>query len=400
MAGAPMSVQQVYAEMLGVEDLTLEKLQVYTYLKQLGLLGHTHKAPVVLLPIAAPMACTNTPKCKRIFALAAHIILLPALGIETLLAAVRLVAASQNQPLHHDKNYGHKVPLHHPDPEKHLTTQKSSPYQISSNLYKPSTPFKRSALPLYHRDQCEDDTDAHPTGVYGPEAATRTDSPARPSTTSAPDAAPSLSTASGAPPAALSRPPVPQATKPSLMQRLFPWAFRIAPVGLVRRPHPFTALKAGRKLIVIAVVDAGSISFFRLLLELPLPTTAATPTPTLTTTTPLPPITRVIPTPRPMAPVPSAAVAAVAASRRSTPVIPGTDPASDFRLRKIVLVANPDLTQLYRNLVIGGQIAKAEFWDGREHLLLGQAAQEAQKMRKSGQLVDPRPEAVDGDALA
>jgi len=32
---------------------------------------------------------------------------------------------------------------------------------------------------------------------------------------------------------------------------------------LVRRPNPFMALKAGKKIVVIAVVDAGSISFFR-----------------------------------------------------------------------------------------------------------------------------------------
>lgn len=31
MSGAPMTVQQVYAEMLGVEDLTLERLQVGFY---------------------------------------------------------------------------------------------------------------------------------------------------------------------------------------------------------------------------------------------------------------------------------------------------------------------------------------------------------------------------------
>ncbi|KAG6867828.1 hypothetical protein C0993_010587 [Termitomyces sp. T159_Od127] len=98
-----------------------------------------------------------------------------------------------------------------------------------------------------------------------------------------------------------------------------------------------------------------------------------------------------VPTPRPVAPLP--------ASRRSTPVITGNDPAADFRLRRIVLVANPDLAQLHRDLVIGGQITEEEFWDGREHLLLAQAAAEAQKRGKSGQLVDPRPEAVDGGEI-
>ncbi|KAG5353502.1 hypothetical protein C0989_006316 [Termitomyces sp. Mn162] len=94
------------------------------------------------------------------------------------------------------------------------------------------------------------------------------------------------------------------------------------------------------------------------------------------------------PTPRPVAPLPP--------SRRTTPA---SGPASDFRVRKIVLVANPDLAQLHRDLVIAGQITEEEFWDGREHLLLAQAAADAQKKGKSGQLVDPRPEAVDGGEI-
>ena len=52
----------------------------------------------------------------------------------------------------------------------------------------------------------------------------------------------------------------------SLISRLFPWAFRQPPAqdnGPVRKPHPFMALKAGKKIVVIAVVDSGSISFFR-----------------------------------------------------------------------------------------------------------------------------------------
>ncbi|KAG6903111.1 hypothetical protein C0995_006298 [Termitomyces sp. Mi166 len=103
------------------------------------------------------------------------------------------------------------------------------------------------------------------------------------------------------------------------------------------------------------------------------------------------PVSSNAPTPRPIVPLPT--------SRRTTPVITGNDPASDFRLRKIVLVANPDLAQLHRDLVIAGQITEEEFWDGREHLLLAQATAEAQKKGKSGQLVDPRPEAVEGGEI-
>ncbi|KIM69040.1 hypothetical protein SCLCIDRAFT_1208455 [Scleroderma citrinum Foug A] len=79
-----------------------------------------------------------------------------------------------------------------------------------------------------------------------------------------------------------------------------------------------------------------------------------------------------------------------------SPTITGTDAASDFRLRKKVLMSNPELLALHRDLVMTGQITEPEFWEGREHLLLAEAAAEAQKRGRPGQLVDPRPQTVDG----
>ncbi|KAI0930476.1 hypothetical protein AcW1_009147 [Taiwanofungus camphoratus] len=76
---------------------------------------------------------------------------------------------------------------------------------------------------------------------------------------------------------------------------------------------------------------------------------------------------------------------------------PFNDPTSDFRLRKKVLLSTPELAALHRELVMGGHITENEFWEGREHLLLAQAATESQKRGKPGQLVDPRPQTVDGE---
>ncbi|KAI3618609.1 transcription factor tfiih complex subunit tfb1 [Moniliophthora roreri] len=109
-------------------------------------------------------------------------------------------------------------------------------------------------------------------------------------------------------------------------------------------------------------------------------------------------------TPKPIAsPIkqPSASRAASVTSdlRGVSPIIPGSDPAADFRLRKNVLLSNPDLAALHRELVIGGHITESEFWEGREHLLLAQVASEAQKKGKPGQLVDPRPETVEGGEI-
>ncbi|KAH9858787.1 hypothetical protein C2E23DRAFT_909621 [Lenzites betulinus] len=84
----------------------------------------------------------------------------------------------------------------------------------------------------------------------------------------------------------------------------------------------------------------------------------------------------------------------IASDSRGTPV---SDPTYDFRLRKKVLLNAPELAQLHRELVIGGHISENEFWEGREHLLLAQAAAESQKKGKPGQLVDPRPQSVDGE---
>lgn len=94
---------------------------------------------------------------------------------------------------------------------------------------------------------------------------------------------------------------------------------------------------------------------------------------------------------------PASRATSVLSERRTTPVIAGTDPASDFRLRKRVLMSNHELGSLHKDLVMSGQITEAEFWDGREHLLLAQADTESQRKGKPGQLVDPRPETVDGE---
>ncbi|KAI0374101.1 hypothetical protein BV20DRAFT_1118712 [Pilatotrama ljubarskyi] len=129
--------------------------------------------------------------------------------------------------------------------------------------------------------------------------------------------------------------------------------------------------------------------------NLPGPTiAAATPAPG----TPAPPrpknaATPIRPTPQ-LSRASTSRAPSVASDSRGTPV---SDPTHDFRLRKKVLLSNPELAQLHRELVMGGHISENEFWEGREHLLLAQAAAESQKKGKPGQLVDPRPQSVDGE---
>ncbi|EPQ57316.1 hypothetical protein GLOTRDRAFT_115299 [Gloeophyllum trabeum ATCC 11539] len=88
--------------------------------------------------------------------------------------------------------------------------------------------------------------------------------------------------------------------------------------------------------------------------------------------------------------------AASVVSSGGTPGPGGAVSASDFKLRKKVLVNNPELATLHRELVMTGQITEAEFWEGREHLLAAQAAADSQKRGRPGALVDPRPQTVEG----
>lgn len=59
----------------------------------------------------------------------------------------------------------------------------------------------------------------------------------------------------------------------------------------------------------------------------------------------------------------SRATSVVADGRSTTPF--GADSAAEFRLRKNVLLANPDLANLHKELVMSGQINEADFWEGR-----------------------------------
>ncbi|KAI5123068.1 hypothetical protein M0805_000502 [Coniferiporia weirii] len=92
---------------------------------------------------------------------------------------------------------------------------------------------------------------------------------------------------------------------------------------------------------------------------------------------------------------PVSRAASVSSNGRASSSTPG-GPTEDFRIRKKVLVKNTELASLHRELVMSGQITESEFWEGREHLLLAETAQESQRRGRPGQLVDPRPETVVG----
>ncbi|KAF9007910.1 tRNA-splicing endonuclease subunit sen54 N-term-domain-containing protein [Cyathus striatus] len=294
--GAPISVQEAYSDMIGKEDLTLEKFQVYSYLRRLGYMITRTDPPTTYYPI---------PGSRPVVQSASTSIIRRMLGFIPLWGSMltKIVFGGLNwwKPVHiskwfhHDKNYaslfrslrflpvGHNVQLQTPksDPQ--------SPYKIFYNVYKPSTPFKKSAPPqpdfqivvinarttlMPTIRELTDLFDVLPElpppvprqrRAYGTREPTAPAMPTTASTTAATNsttpatdsAAPTFQRSARAQQASLSQ--------TSILQRLFPRLFPTITTlqNQPRRPNPFMVLKQGKKMIVVAAVDAGNTSFFR-----------------------------------------------------------------------------------------------------------------------------------------
>ncbi|KZP23306.1 hypothetical protein FIBSPDRAFT_930627 [Athelia psychrophila] len=274
--GAPMTVQQAFAEMIGSEGLTLEKYQVYAYLKRLGFSITRTDPPTSSYPSAQPFASVTPPTSllQRLFS-----------WIPSCMARIRQLFSRRFdwwKPLriggffHHNQNMnsvfkslrfipsGHSVAL---QPSKNLAAQ-ASPYKIFYNLYKPSTPFRKTApgppdfslviinarttpMPSLHELAALFDVlpemPPPPPRQRRPLPGDKTPAPA-----ATPKQANELATT---------------AQPGFTLSTLFPWAFNnkepSQPPPQVRRPNPFVVLKSGKKSVVVAAVDTGSISFFR-----------------------------------------------------------------------------------------------------------------------------------------
>ncbi|KAF7376322.1 tRNA-int-end-N2 domain-containing protein [Mycena sanguinolenta] len=277
VSGSPMSAQQAFSDMIGTEDLTLERYQVYAYLKRLGYVVTRTAAPNSLYPTPPPFDLSPlNHKSASVFSRIRH-------TFSTCISKVLRIFTGRFdwwKPFRHsrwllrDKNYGavfralrfipagHKVPLL---PTKVESPSNPSPYHIFYNVYKPVTPFRKSepCLPDYQIVVVNARTTPMPTlreltdlFDISPEL---------------PPPLPRQRPLPGAPPSRpLSRSPkvsagTTHAPEPlSLARRILLW-FRPPPTSTTpaRRPHPFMVIKAGKKTVIIAVVDAGSISFFR-----------------------------------------------------------------------------------------------------------------------------------------
>ncbi|KAI0696426.1 tRNA-splicing endonuclease subunit sen54 N-term-domain-containing protein [Cytidiella melzeri] len=272
MAGAPITAQQAFAEMIGTEGLTLEKYQVYAYLRRLGYAVTRAVRPSDAYPAAAPFPTRDASKRASIWSRLYDLLIWPFARMSQFFSRpfdwwhpLRL-----NRWIHHNLSNtsvfrslrflpsGHNVPLQIKTPES------NSPYQIFYNVYKPSTAFKKTAPPVPDFSIVVIDARTTPVPSLSElhdlfDVLPELPPPAPRRRTLVPDK-PALSSLSGP-----SHVPVVQ---PSFYLRLLSWIWPTTstpqpPKPLARRPNPFAVMKAGKKMVVVAAVDAGMISFFR-----------------------------------------------------------------------------------------------------------------------------------------
>ncbi|EMD40128.1 hypothetical protein CERSUDRAFT_63612 [Gelatoporia subvermispora B] len=278
--GVPMSVQQAFAEMIGKDDLTLEKYQVYAYLRRLGYAVTRAKPPTPEYPV--PIPYSSTISLQTIFRAIFR-------AIATRLRSFILGPLDWWRPikfsrwLHHNMDYsslsrslrllpsGHDVPL---QIKKRPNTPPSC-YDIFYNLYKPSTPFKKTAPPPPDFSVVVVNARTTPIPTLDelatlfnvlpelPPPLPRRRQPFTPGASKAPAKAPQAT----AEPAQ----PDPPSRETTCWRRPFLWASslitRTPPSDKAQRQtprtNPFLALKSGNKMVVIAAVDAGTTTFFR-----------------------------------------------------------------------------------------------------------------------------------------
>ncbi|KAI6103292.1 tRNA-splicing endonuclease subunit sen54 N-term-domain-containing protein [Pisolithus croceorrhizus] len=297
--GAPMTVQQAYAEMIGREDMSLERYQVYAYLRRLGFVLrraklHTSDCPVA--PSHSPRLPTaRAPNVWQRIATSFSLFVLKVLSVvDSLFPAnpwrpFRLRDAKSSGDMfealrilrccHSSTLYSYRSPDEGAttiSPTHSTVASSASPYSVFFHVYKPSTPFRKTVPPPpdFYLVIVNARTTATPslyelTALFEglPEMPLPPPRKRRIQTV-VQKANDTVVTSTSPGPPRLSIPPQ------TLIQRLISYlrfkshAAPATPFGashntVTPKPNPFAHLKAGKKSVVIAAVDSGNISFFR-----------------------------------------------------------------------------------------------------------------------------------------
>ncbi|KAI0259841.1 tRNA-splicing endonuclease subunit sen54 N-term-domain-containing protein [Gloeopeniophorella convolvens] len=277
--GAPMSVQQAFAEMIGTEDLTLDRYHTFAYLRRLGYIVTRAKPPSPAYPISATRASSQLrPRpSTSIFCRVFSALFSP---FRRLLSWLVQPSTSSWHPLshrrwlHHNMDHssifkslrfirtGHSIPLRPAVPT--LPNEPTSRYEVFYHVYKPNTPFRKTAPPPPDFSIVVVDASTTPVPTIAELTHLYKDLPREPLPLPRKRNPPA---GAGAP----SKPPPPakaaSVARPSflsgLLSSLSPRSVPPPPEDPRAKVNSFMALRQGNKIVIVAAVDAGIVSFFR-----------------------------------------------------------------------------------------------------------------------------------------
>ncbi|CCO33893.1 putative tRNA-splicing endonuclease subunit sen54 AltName: Full=tRNA-intron endonuclease sen54 [Rhizoctonia solani AG-1 IB] len=282
--GTPMSVQQGFTELIGVDGLELQHYLVYAYLKRLGYTVSRTSAPTntPLYPLAPP----NNSDVTTLSYKARSSMLLISQSLFSFIGAIQsklnsllfgfhgasiggmlglmprsFTNGSMFQPLRTMVS-GHDVPLR----RKELGTSspvRDATFKVFWNVWKPSTPWRKLDVPKPDFEVAV--VDARKTPVPDIYQLTKMFASAEPRPPPPPrKRGPPNSKAASQP--SQKKPPQPkkanEAAPPSLWDRIRQ-TIGIASPSPTQKPNPFVHLKAGRKSVIVAAVDGGMVSLVR-----------------------------------------------------------------------------------------------------------------------------------------
>ncbi|EJT99752.1 hypothetical protein DACRYDRAFT_82203 [Dacryopinax primogenitus] len=283
--GSPMSVQQAYAEMLGKDTMTLEKYQVYAYLRRLGYTVVRAQPPLNTMLFPRPRPLPAPPFFSHLWSGLSHWTAgwtrwwvawrrnwwSPLrTGWRTtyhdIFVSLRLIPSGHQLPLYIKSHppAGSQAGGTLPPGINDLSSTPPSAYEIFYHVWRPSTAWKKTSVPPADFELVVVDarttrlpTLADLTRLFGelpvqPPPQPRRRAPPAPTSSTA-----SNSKSTPKPPA----PPLP----PTLFSRLSQLLGLLpkTPPNPKPRVQPFPALKAGRKSVIIAAVDGGNVSFVK-----------------------------------------------------------------------------------------------------------------------------------------
>ncbi|CAE6480106.1 unnamed protein product [Rhizoctonia solani] len=280
--GEPMSVQQGFTEMIGVDGLEIQHYLVYAYLKRLGYTVCRASAPAntPLYPLAPPNNISTGNFLHRLRSSLASFfwrISSPIRTIQSTLSSflftyhrasiggmLGLMPRSfTNTSIFQSLRTmvsGHDIPLRRFRPES-STSNSDTPFKVFWNVWKPSTVWRKLDVPKPDFEIAVVDARTTPvpdiyqlTEMFA-SAEPRPPPPARkrglPNAKAAPQSKPLPSKKAEDP-------------NPSSLWKRICQSIRLASSApTVHKPNPFVHLKAGRKSVIVAAVDGCMISLVR-----------------------------------------------------------------------------------------------------------------------------------------